>query len=235
MADWFFIGKDGKKAGPVTKERLTFLSQSGELAVYTLVWTEGLDDWIGLKDLSKTDDGSFKVKYSCPKCKSDNVQRVEILYNSGITNTATKTAAIGAGISGGSIGLGVGGATTKGTSLTQLAELLAPPKGNKPVAKIAPVPAVGAFIFGCAWFLFLLVIGMAANGGIGSFALILLLMAGGFGVIYIAFKGSQRKASDAEVYNKTVYPKELERWERSQFEWKLKFVCLRCGDVFIPS
>lgn len=236
MTDWYFIGAGGKKIGPVTREILLSSSQSGEINIDTLVWKEGLDDWVKFKDFPKIEDGSLKLEYSCPKCKSDNAQKVEVLYNSGITNIATKTGVIGAGISGGGMGMGVGGAMTKGTLRTQLTELLEPPKGDRPTERIvAKGSAVAAILFGGAWFLLLLIIGVVMGGGIVGFALILLWMGGGFGIIYFAFKGSTKRAFEAADYNKMVYPKELERWERDRFEWKRKCICLRCGTVFIPS
>jgi hypothetical protein len=44
MADWFYV-KNGEQKGPVSKEFLQGLVQSGQFQRTDLVWTEGMKDW----------------------------------------------------------------------------------------------------------------------------------------------------------------------------------------------
>ncbi|MBU4198861.1 MAG: CD225/dispanin family protein [Verrucomicrobia bacterium] len=45
MADWFYL-KNGEQKGPVPKEFIQGLAQSGQLQRTDLVWTEGMKDWL---------------------------------------------------------------------------------------------------------------------------------------------------------------------------------------------
>ena len=65
----------------------------------------------------------------CPKCESENTQRLEIAFNSGTQNISTSSRSTGIGIgSGGSIGIGMGRAKTSGQSQSILAQQAAPPR-----------------------------------------------------------------------------------------------------------
>ena len=41
----YFVGKDGKKAGPFEKDTIIAYIKSGSIAKDTLLWREGLDSW----------------------------------------------------------------------------------------------------------------------------------------------------------------------------------------------
>lgn len=60
----------------------------------------------------------------CSSCQSDNVQKLSLAYESGISDVNTKTK----GVSFGGGGLNFGGAKTKGTSQTALSKRTAPPR-----------------------------------------------------------------------------------------------------------
>lgn len=61
---------------------------------------------------------------NCSKCQSDNVQKLSLAYESGLSDVNTKTN----GFSFGGAGLNFGGARTKGTSQTALSMRAAPPR-----------------------------------------------------------------------------------------------------------
>lgn len=61
---------------------------------------------------------------ACSRCQSDNVQKLSMAYESGISDVNTKTK----GFSLGGGGLNFGGAKTKGTSQTALSKRTAPPR-----------------------------------------------------------------------------------------------------------
>ena len=45
MADWYYL-KSGEQKGPVPKEFLVNLAQSGQLQRTDLIWTKGMKDWL---------------------------------------------------------------------------------------------------------------------------------------------------------------------------------------------
>lgn len=64
----------------------------------------------------------------CPKCESENTQRLEVTFNSGTQNISTSSNSTGIGIgSGGRIGVGLGRTKTSGQSQSILAQQVAPP------------------------------------------------------------------------------------------------------------
>lgn len=64
----------------------------------------------------------------CPKCESENTQRLEVAFHSGTQNISTSSNTAGMGIgSGGRIGFGGGVTKTSGQSQSVLAATCAPP------------------------------------------------------------------------------------------------------------
>lgn len=49
MADWYYASKDNQQIGPVPGEQVAALFSAGELSRETLVWREGLDNWLPLR------------------------------------------------------------------------------------------------------------------------------------------------------------------------------------------
>lgn len=78
----------------------------------------------------------------CPKCESDNTQRLQVAFQNGTQNIATTSRSVGIGIgSGGGLGLGLGRSKTSGQSQTMQAQQIAPPE-KKPYLW----PGIGAFV-----------------------------------------------------------------------------------------
>ena len=83
----------------------------------------------------------------CPKCESENTQRLEIAFHHGTQNISSSTRSTGIGIgSGGNIGLGFGKAKTSGQSQSMLAQQAAPP-AKKSFKWPAIVTFVGLIFF----------------------------------------------------------------------------------------
>lgn len=79
----------------------------------------------------------------CPKCESENTQRLEVAFHSGTQNISTTSNTAGVGIGGGGrIGFGGGVTKTSGQSQSILAQQAAPP-----VKKSYKWPAIGV-LFG---------------------------------------------------------------------------------------
>ena len=121
----------------------------------------------------------------CPECSSENVQRVPMAFESGISTVHSHTK--GVGLVGG--GLGVGAARTSGVQQSALSKKLTPPMKRK---------IKGAII--------LFIIGFIILSGLpgGAKILGLLMMAGGGAMGYLAFQ-----------FNKKDYPILLNKWQSS--------------------
>jgi len=64
----------------------------------------------------------------CPKCESENTQRLEVAFHSGTQNISTTSNSAGVGIgSGGRVGFGGGVTKTSGQSQSILAQQASPP------------------------------------------------------------------------------------------------------------
>ncbi|MCP5538180.1 MAG: DUF4190 domain-containing protein [Akkermansiaceae bacterium] len=50
MADWFY-GKDNAQHGPVSDLEIRNLISTGQITQETIIWREGMADWIPLKDV----------------------------------------------------------------------------------------------------------------------------------------------------------------------------------------
>jgi hypothetical protein len=139
----------------------------------------------------------------CPTCDSDNTQRLSIIYGGGLTAVDTSTVGVGAGISGGGLGGGIGVAGTRGTHQTALSRQVAPPKRIS-MFNVSILPAIGFFV------------GLGILDGAVLFGLIwmALVLAGTAWV----WTGTWR-------YNTQVWPQKIEKWNR-------QFMCMRCGEVF---
>lgn len=49
MTDWYYAAKGAGQAGPVSAERLAELLQAGDIGGDSLVWRDGLDNWLPLR------------------------------------------------------------------------------------------------------------------------------------------------------------------------------------------
>lgn len=52
MADWFY-GKDNTQHGPVSELEIRTLISSGQINGSTIIWREGMADWIPMKDVAE--------------------------------------------------------------------------------------------------------------------------------------------------------------------------------------
>jgi len=151
------------------------------------------------------------VQYSCPSCGSENTQRLSTVYMAGVSQFSAVTS--GFGWAGGFAG---GSGWTTGISQTQMSEMAAPPMKKSYRG--------GILLFLCAPFI-----------GPAPFALLESLngvrplyekmaVVTGTVLLITAFLW----LGSTYVYNKQV-------WPRLCTEWHRRFVCLRCGMMFVSG
>jgi len=128
------------------------------------------------------------VAIQCPQCESEQVQRVSVAYQSGVSTVQSHTVGVGL-VAGGA--LGVGGAKTRGTQQSALSQSLAPPSKRRMRGGII-LAVVGLFSL------------LAAPGGEKITGLILLL--GGCAWAYPSYR-----------YNHQQYPALMNQWHAEFF------------------
>lgn len=127
----------------------------------------------------------------CPKCESENTQRLEVAFHSGTQNISTTSNTAGVGIgSGGRIGFGGGVTTTSGQSQSVLAAACAPP-AKKPYKW----PLIG-ILLGSQLF--------SIIGGIGGVVTALAVVGISGYLVYSRFQ-----------FNSQNWPKIYQRWTES--------------------
>ncbi len=135
---------------------------------------------------------------ACPDCGSDQTQPFRIIYEAGTSTSVHNTSGVGFGAGG----LGVGGATTTGASITTLAAKVAPPAkptlGCFPLITAPICIGLGAFTMG------------DAGGGLG-----LLIW---FGILFWSI------ARVAKQSNRV--------WKPQYAKWEKQWLCHRCGNSF---
>lgn len=154
------------------------------------------------------------MSYNCPKCNSEHIQRFPVVYERGISNNQSDTTGIGVGVGTGGLGFGVGKASTSSTSMTAIAERLAPPAKKK-------VP----------WWAWL--IGVSGLGTFGSTGLSASDAAsvGISGLLGVAF-------CFLPTLLPIVYLIFVSKWNANEWpvlyaEWKNSWLCQRCGYEFV--
>ena len=68
------------------------------------------------------------MSWSCSKCKSESIQKLSVVFESGLSSIATTSSGTGFGIGGGGLSLGAGSMATTGKSQTALSKKAAPPE-----------------------------------------------------------------------------------------------------------
>lgn len=58
MAAWFYTDATAQQCGPLEEDVILELSESGEILSHTLVWKEGMEDWVRFNQVAETFYGS---------------------------------------------------------------------------------------------------------------------------------------------------------------------------------
>ncbi len=147
---------------------------------------------------------------NCPKCQSEQTQKVSIAYQSGVTNVNTITSSSGVILGGAGFNVGLGKGKTTGTMKTQLSQSISPPRkySYKELFKRG--------------FVFLIV---------SSIVITLLNIRNlyvSYFITFAIFFWMYKKYKDASTYNNNTFPRLLAQWNKN-------FICLRCGTIFEPG
>ena len=156
--------------------------------------------------------GACLVELNCPKCQSDDVRRLSLIHKAGASTFEAATSAIGIGGGGEGFLGGLVGASTSGRQRTKLSQEAAPPRRRE----------LSTFEFAClivgAIMIFVNLSSVTNPSGPNLWFIIGIAgVANGGVALYRAIK-----------WNRDEHPALQKRWEDS-------FMCMRCGDVFVPA
>ena len=168
---------------------------------------------------------------SCPKCKSENTQKITSVVSSGTTHTTGTTSSTSVGTTGTTVGVSTSRGTVSATSTTDLARKLA-----------EPTKKYEGFIrvLLCA-FLFILPVSLVI-GGYVAYEILWFEMdpwakfhtAGWvFGIIpffwlmNLVYKKWEPYRMARKAYNQNEFPELHKRWSEG-------FYCHRCENIFVP-
>lgn len=152
------------------------------------------------------------MELMCPKCRADKVRRVSLIYKGGASSFQATTTGVGIGRGREGFGAGALGAFTSGTNRTLLSQEAAPPKKKQPSTVEFVLLVVGAVM-------------VFANLGSVTDA------SGPSVWLFVGLAGvavGARALYRAVKWNQEEFPALLRRWNDS-------FMCLRCGEVFVPA
>jgi hypothetical protein len=126
---------------------------------------------------------------ACGACKSENIQKLSLVYEGGLSHAQGKETGVGLGLGVGGGGVGIGSSKYKGTSQSLLSKNAAPPVKRK-------LLKVGFFYVLGAWLVY-----QFAPGNLG---IVLLLIAGG------GLHGFRNWR-----YNQNTFPGLFRKWDSS--------------------
>jgi len=138
----------------------------------------------------------------CPKCESENTQRLEVAFHSGTQNTTATSNSGGLGFSGGRIGIAGGVFKTSAQTQSTLAIACSPPE-KKPTKKLKLAIGFGGLLAVFGW-------------GLGWIYPLC-------GVASVAFS-LYRFRADSQ-FNSQEWPKLHQHWAES-------WICHKCGSFY---
>jgi len=152
----------------------------------------------------------FKRSFmNCMHCGSNNVQRLEMIFDAGTQQISTRSSTLATGYSHGELVTGTASTTTTGTAQTTLAAKVAPPQKKSYI-----FPIFATFI-GCetpVWFFSFvrhpnlqMCLMMIISGAIGYWGL--------------------RSIKNCRIYNTVLLP-------QLKQQWRLSWMCHMCGTIF---
>ena len=154
------------------------------------------------------------ARVECPRCNSEQVQKLSVIYESGVAVINTTSAGYGIGATGQGLGGGFGAAATRGVQVTALAAKAAPPARRNAGRPAIWMLFCGFLPFMLHWF---------DSNGLGP-PTPPIVMYSSFGIAAFAFLILVSNA----FWNSTEWPKLYRHWERM-------YMCNRCGTMLVAE
>lgn len=100
MADWFY-GKNNTQHGPVSEQEIQTLLSSGQIDTSTIIWREGMTDWLPMKDVPEFQSlqTTAASPYSTPQTSAQPAAGA-VAYTSAIPTDGLSIACLICGILG---------------------------------------------------------------------------------------------------------------------------------------
>lgn len=163
------------------------------------------------------------MSYACPKCGSENTQKITAVAASGTTEGTSKTTTVGGGVAGGGFGAGVASGTTTSQFQTELAKRFTEP--SKKIESVIFFGIVGLIIYAIVMAIAAYFIIGFGQGLVGDFLATIAWLA--FGVWYgrRRIRKSKAERANSRRFNREEYPALLDMWKNG-------FYCHRCEHTY---
>jgi hypothetical protein len=164
----------------------------------------------------QTNKGRLLMALQCPRCKSDNVQKVEMAFKAGTSSLAGNVSGGGVGVGMLGVGVGAGSGKLSGTQQTELAKSLAPPKNQ--LSTLLALMLVG--VPGVTFMMLSLVDTFFLRAGLTWVAVVAISVGIAATVIFLRSDMASKLAAE---------------YRQSMDYWCKTFVCFKCGAQFLPT
>lgn len=183
-----------------------------------------------------------QAQWQCPKCNSENIQKLSVIYSEGSTSSTQTVMAAGIGDSSHRGGIGGAVGQVSGTSSSILAMNVAPPTEPKrpdgTPAGCATAVVVLILSFVTSWVIFSVFFSgpefvspsssdTVSGGDVLAFLFFIVVLP----VALAIFAGGQVRRS-LERSQQTEYPNKLSAYNQAMAKWQSSYFCHRCGNIF---
>lgn len=169
--------------------------------------------------------------FRCPKCGSDSTGKFSALHEGGTSHVSSSSSHVAVAFTGGGrLTPVLGGSSTSGIQQTEIAKKTAPPEERSvfgmgcflgSLLVVGPILALIAAYLGA-------VVGFVIFGERGGAALGPLVLLTAFGAYALACWKAWQKGKADKRWNAETLPRLREEWSR-------KWLCMRCGEPFMPD
>lgn len=196
----------------------------------------------------------------CPKCKCENIKKLSLVYEEGFSDisTTTRSSGVAVGLTAGGVGVGVGSSVghSRGDQQTLLSKRATPPPIVEPKLPTSPqspskplTPGEEGFGFGICGALFispfLYLFDVTSSYWLTAFGFLAVGLLWG-----VVRAGKPPRAEDVAQYDKKllaykavmreynikVNAIKLEHNRKDPYcIWSRTYMCLQCGETFVPS
>lgn len=178
-------------------------------------------------------------KWQCPKCDSEHIEKLSVIYSEGTTSTTQGVIGLGLSESG---AVGLGGAVGGGTSSTIMAKGVAPPIAPNPPDTADNSQGIGCLAFVVVGFLALLFSGVSAmmlsdqypnlSPGFLFLLVVTISLSLGSWAASSAARSYKKLQEDKRQAELSAYNEALSLYNEAAARWLRSYLCHRCGSIF---
>ncbi len=195
-------------------------------------------------DASAKETAKVQSEWRCPNCRSENIQKLSVIYSEGSTSSTQTVLAIGLGDSNKRAGLGGAVGQVLGASSSTLAKSVAPPtqptQFSPRLAGCLTAIVVFFLVLFVSWFVVAIINDLVSGNDYGSqpstsadllLGGILVVLPLVLALVFAVRSGSSVQRSTEQTQQRE-YPTKLAAYNEAMAKWQRSYFCHRCGNIF---